>query len=302
MSTLPPEHWGSLDPHFTKIRRMLRIDPGWRYGPLRVHQVAKPVYDNLARSGSIVGLRYADIGAGTQHPFGTSTVLYLNGVSFAAPLDVQATDAPRAAEALYDLLVDCLVEPEKWHWSEISRQSFLANIHRFDLPALQSGNLSVGIQSVPLRHTVGDLIDLPFQPSSFDLMSSRAVFEHFLDYRVVLNSLFRLMSPGGRSYHQIDLSDHRHYMQSHQYNAWSFLTEPEDWSDGLCNRLRAGEFIREIENAGFQVEVIDEHRKPLPADLRPNLAGRFAAMADEELEITALYCQLTRPVMMVNPT
>ncbi|MCB9832631.1 MAG: methyltransferase domain-containing protein [Planctomycetes bacterium] len=294
MVELPADHWGRLDPVYSELRRRLRADPAWRYGPLRVHEVASRVHERLSRQGSIVGLRYLDVGAGQQHPLGTTVALYLNGLSFGAAMDYAATEPRRAAEALYDLLVDCLVEPDRWHWSDIARDRFLGNVRRFDLPALRAGDLDRGIRDLPLRYLVGDLGNPPFKPESFDLMSSQAVLEHFLDHGQVFARLYQLLARGGRAYHRIDLSDHRRYDEPDRFHHWSFLAEDEAWSDGLCNRLRAEEMVAALAAAGFEVEVQERHRLPLPPGFRSRLAGRFAAMSDAEIETTAIDCLTSR--------
>ena len=288
-------HWGEVDRDYTVMRRWLAAEPAWRYGPDRIHQVAHLVHERLSSVRSIVGARYADVGAGCHHPLGTCTALYLNGLSFAVALDAAPTDERRAAEALYDLLVDCLVDPDRWHWSELARERFLLNIRRFDLKALRSGDLAGGIAGVPIRHAVCDLADPPLHEGSLDLMSSQAVLEHFLDHERVLARLHDLLAPGGVGVHHIDLTDHRRYEEPDRYHPFSFLAEADDWSDGLCNRLRASEFLAAIEAAGFETRLLAKTRLPLPEGFRARIAGRFRAMPLEELETTNLDCLTIRP-------
>ena len=114
-------------------------------------------------------------------------------------------------------------------------------------------------------------------------MSSRAVLEHFLDFEMACHKLWALMSPGSVAYHEIDLVDHRAY-GSLKYHWWSFLAEDEQWSDGLCNRLRASEIREYFERTGFEIIAYDARDKvEMPIEFRKQLKGRFASMSDEEL-------------------
>ncbi len=167
--------WTALDQVFTAIRRQLLLARGWRYGTPFVNAVATRTFRELARYAPIEAKVYCDIGCGRYHPYGVSAVMYINGAASTIAVDLKAADVRRAAEALYDLLVDCLAHPRDWHLSSISEQEYFNRIHQFDLKALRSGDLVDGLADTPLQHIIGDIRDIGIQAESIDLMSSTAV-------------------------------------------------------------------------------------------------------------------------------
>jgi hypothetical protein len=134
--------WVKLEPIYISSRRRLLQSRKWRYGPLFVWDNAKPVFDKLSEHNiSIEGKVYCDLGCGTHHPYGTSAVMYINGAAATIATDVDGSDKKRAAEALYDLLQDCLVNPDSWHWSSLTREEYLTRLHNFNFKALCEGDL-----------------------------------------------------------------------------------------------------------------------------------------------------------------
>jgi hypothetical protein len=223
--------------------------------------------------------------------------MYINGAASTIAIDLQSADVRRAAEALYDLLVDCLAHPEDWHLSSISREEYVSRIYQFNLKALRVGNLLDGLANTPLQHIITDIHHPSgIQPESIDLMSSTAVLEHFLNFKTAAKQLHSLMSPGGIACHAIDLMDHRMYNQPNKYNWWSFLAEEENWSDGSTNRLRTSEIRSLLESAGFEILRYDgTQQAELPADFGKRFKGRFSKMSEEELCVTRVDCVLRKP-------
>ncbi len=287
--------WSKLEPIYISSRRKLWQSRKWRYGPLFVLDNVKPVFEKLAEYGiSVEGKVYCDLGCGTNHPYGTSAVMYINGATSTIATDLEDSDNQRAAEALYDLLQDCLADPDSWHWSSLPRKQYLTRIQNFNFKALREGNLEAGLASVPLKHIVTSIYEpsIPFE--TIDIMSSRAVLEHFLDFEIACQKLWKLMSPGAIAYHLIDLVDHRSYL-SLEYHQWSFLAEDEQWSDNMCNRLRASEIYECFEKTGFKVKAYDVTKKAeMPRGFRQKLKGRFASMSDEELNTLQIACLIEK--------
>ncbi len=290
------------DKVFTEIRRKLCHSPKWkfrwRYGTNRVSQVSKEAFYNLRRYGSMIGKTYMDLGCGSHHPYGTSAVMFLNGAVKTIAFDVKETDEQRAAEALYDLLVDCAADPDSWRFSSISRQDFLNNIYRFNIPALKEGDLKRGIAGVPMKYVVDDIYTNNIPADSVDFMSSRSVLEHFLDFPKALLETKRIMSPGAIAFHSIDLVDHRYYANPDKYHYWSFLAENDDWSDGACNCLRHSEIRKCVAQAGFEILLFHGTKDlvPVPAGFRKYLKGRFKEMSDEDIRIYGTTCVIRKPV------
>jgi SAM-dependent methyltransferase len=287
-------HWTHLDTVYTAARREIERRQEWRFGPARVHEVAKEAFDAIAPFSSPVRNVYCDLGCGTYHPHGVASVMFMNGADATVALDLKAGDARRAAEALADLVIECLARPEHWHWSAVSREEFLTRARRFDLDALRAGELATGMAGLPMRHVVTDIHHPSLEVESIDLMASRAVLEHFLDFERAVERLYQLMRPGGVATHMIDIVDHRAYEGS-DHHWWSFLTERESWSDGVTNRLRSCEIRPHFERVGFEVLSYRNATSPLPPGFRGRVAGRFRAMSDEELSVTGVSCVLRKP-------
>lgn len=285
-----------IDDIFTMCRRRLFQDIEWRYGPLRIRDVAKEAFEGITLFTSLRHTCYCDLGCGSHHPFGTSAIMYINGASSTIALDIARSDIQRASEALYDLLIECMINPSLWHWSGIGAEEYLTRIRQFDLVALRNGNLQAGLLHVPMRYIITDIRKPALVDGKIDIMSSRAVLEHFLDFEVSIRQLYRLMSPGGFAYHHIDLTDHRAHHNPSQYHYWSFLTEGEDWSDSLVNRLRVSEIRYYFEKTGFEIVNLGAKREVMPTGIHPQLKGRFAEMPKDELDVTVALFTLHKPI------
>lgn len=290
------ELWERLDPVYIGARRKLLRERQWRYGVSFVHDNVEPVFAALTESGATVqGKSFCDLGCGTHHPLGTAAIMYINGAASASATDIQDCDRRRAAEALYDLLQECLTFPDDWRRSSLPEGEFIARLREFDLKALRDGDFDAGLASTPLRHLVASIYNSSIPPGSIDIMSSRAVLEHFLDLDSACRTLWTWMSPGGLGYHFVDLVDHRAYTST-KYHWWSFLAEDDGWSDGLCNRLRASEIRASLERAGFEILACDvAARAEMPDAFSRQLKGRFAAMTDEELSTIRIVCLVKKP-------
>jgi SAM-dependent methyltransferase len=287
-------HWSELDKYYTYSRRTLHADAAWRYGPERVCEVAKEGFSHISKYTSLGSKKYCDLGCGTFHPFGVSAVMLLNGAASTISLDLEHSDHARAAEALYDLLADCLVFPEKWNWSGKSEDEFTAGVRLFNLQALKQGKLVEGISHLPMGYAVTDIHHPQIEPGSIDIMTSRAVLEHFLDFGTAVKRLYEIMAPGGVAFHSIDLVDHRAYKSS-DFHYWSFLSEGEGWSDGVCNRLRSKEIRPFIEQAGFKILSYEEKSSDMPEGFSRQISPHFLEkMTIEDLRVTCVECVLEK--------
>jgi SAM-dependent methyltransferase len=65
--------------------------------------------------------------------------------------------------------------------------------------------LGLSIRFNPNRLVCGDVSCLPFPSGTFDLVTSVAAFEHFLDVSQVLKEVYRILRPGGMLYARIHL-------------------------------------------------------------------------------------------------
>ncbi len=124
--------------------------------------------------------------------------------------------------------------------------------------------------------------------ASFDIIYSHACFEHFLHPDRVIAEIRRLLRPGGRTSHQIDLADHRDKTAPLDFlrfsdTAWRLAcSSAGNWA---TNRWRASEF-RHAFSDGFAVtaETTTDRYKPEPSE-RASFARRFADLSSEDLEV-----------------
>ncbi len=286
--------WTEIDRVFTFCRRALRANPAWRQGPIRVREVAKEGYDAIHPHIDLQGKTFCDLGCGVHHPFGISAVMFLNGAAAAIALDIEKTSKARAAEALADLLEDCICFPNRWNWSGTAPTAFMTRVGAFNLEALAAGRLEEGLCKVPIRHVVTDIHNTDIEVDAIDVMTSRAVLEHFMNFETAAQRLYDLMRKGGVACHHIDLVDHRAYVNT-AFHHWSFMAENEGWSDGLINQLRACEIRPLLEKAGFEILRYDLRRGRMPPGFMNQVKGRYRTMSEEELSVTGIFCVLKKP-------
>lgn len=278
------------DDMYIQSRRVLWDDPVWRQGPERAFEVASEAINIFLECAEALHVPYMEIGSGPYSPLGVSAVMYLNGIESTMALDITKADTQRSAEALYDLLAACALEPQKWNLTGQTTDIFMKRIGLFDIPALKKGDLLRGISNTELKYVLGDLEHIPLSNEVVSLVSSRATLEHILNFKSGMKELFRVMRPGGVAFHSIDLVDHRIYRDSNKYNMWSFLTEENNPIGEWCNRLRTNEILKIAENAGFETHVIEQKKHDMPEDILQKLTPHYSRMDHEDLQTTNLAC------------
>ena len=98
--------------------------------------------------------------------------------------------------------------------AERERVDDVLTAHGIDLPAVNIDvRAGVGIEEAPAQ--IGE--------SSVDAIVSRAVLEHVFDLDTALAAMHRLLKPGGRMAHKVDLRDHGLFTDGGQH-ALEFLT------------------------------------------------------------------------------
>jgi SAM-dependent methyltransferase len=223
------------DEMLTNSRRVLRNDKDWRQGPERAYDVASQAISAIKKQTTLEGKEYLEIGCGPYSPLGVSTIMFLNGVDHAFAIDKTHANDQRSAEALYDLLAECALNPTRWNINNLPQNEFTERLRKFDATALRNGDLQNGISKVDINYTLGNIEEFPFADNSFLITTSRATLEHVFDFSKGMSELYRIIKPGGFSFHSIDLADHRFYKRPQIYNMWSFLQEDETWTDNLVN-------------------------------------------------------------------
>jgi SAM-dependent methyltransferase len=137
--------------------------------------------------------------------------------------------------------------------------------------------------SVRLRRYGGTL--LPLGDETVDLLFSRSVLEHVrsASVRTLVGEMRRVLKPTGAMIHMVDLRDHMVLRDSPTWSGPSFSTISGDWLDALTypewlydamfsrrsayiNRLRADQWLRLFEDAGFRVAYrSDQVLEPPPS-------------------------------------
>ncbi len=280
-------HWRELDLLFTFCRRKLFENPKYRYGPLRVWEVANQIHDQTKKYASIKGANYCEVGCGVYHPLGVAAIMYLNGARSITVIDKSPCDSRRAAEALYDLLSDCNNFSDRWFWRKTTYDEYRQRLGDFDLNALRSGNLLVGLKNINYQYIVKDIDEINHLENEIDILSSRATLEHFELFEQGMLALYKFMSNNGVAFHLIDFRDHRAYY-SKEYNFWSFLIESGSFSDFNCNRLRASEVLSVFERVGFEIMAADLRKEHVPESVMGLLLPKYRKMSISDLETVAI--------------
>jgi len=242
---------------------------------------------------NIVGKKCCEVGCGTSNPLGPAAILFLNGAAEVVAFDLDSpVDAKKSAEALCELIVHCLRQPELFHLSEIERSEFIARARRFDLGRLLSGDLYGGVKDAPVRHYVSRIYELDSTVfRDLDVTYSRAVLEHVPDFQRACKAIWDVTTVGGSGIHLVDFVDHRAYRHPDSFNYWSFLCEGEEWVKGVlrgdvCNRMRPSEVVLSFQNAGFLITELWRTYEDIPDEIYANINDRFRSFSLKELQVT----------------
>lgn len=278
------------------------------HGPSHVLDSLTSLIGCLTKRGfTVAGRRCLDLGCGAHQPLAVASLLYANGASSVVANDIEpAKDPARSARLLHDLLRHAIRSPEHFLVVGGAAHEYQRRLAAFDLDALAAGDLSAGCARTPIRHVVTSVFALPESTERFDLVTSRAVLEHFLDFDAVCRTLFDLTTAAGVGCHLYDFCDHRHY-KSARYHPWSFLQEAEDWADhvpaaDVSNRLRLSEVTAALERAGFAVDVRWCQRAPVPPEVREAIRPPFSRMSEDDLSVLRAMLLLERPDSASRPT
>ena len=107
----------------------------------------------------------------------------------------------------------------------------------------------------PIVDVKADILDLPFEDDSFDVIFCNHVLEHIKDDSKAMSELLRVMRPGGMGIFQVpqDLSLEK------TYEDFS-ITEPEERAKHFGQydhvRIYGRDYFSRLRNAGFRVEEL----------------------------------------------
>ena len=229
----------------------------------------------LAQGLAFRGLRIIEVGAGLQ---------YFTALHFLADGAAQVT----------------LVEP-KLRFSAETLRRFIGEFNAQSPDKVDAAAAGSAIAAY------NDLSQVP-QDASADLMLSYTVLEHVRDLKGFFAESARLLKPGGRAYHMIDLSDHTYqvfarfpwasrlndnralYHLRYSQRMFDFLNDGKCW----MNRALGPEYIALAQANGFRVVSAVPGPYPRPVRIHPEIRARQGQAAAAELSITTLALTLER--------
>ncbi|WP_179957505.1 class I SAM-dependent methyltransferase [Exilibacterium tricleocarpae] len=143
-----------------------------------------------------------------------------------------------------------------------------------------------GIESIKLMES-----------NSIDFIVSNSVLEHLpkREFEGYMEELYRVLRPGGKVVHHIDLKDHLGgglYNLRFSEQVWE---RPLFSQSGFyTNRIRCNALIELITAVGFHLEKVSEFTwSELPIS-RESLAAPFRYLSEEELKIRGVHIALTK--------
>jgi ubiquinone/menaquinone biosynthesis C-methylase UbiE len=168
-----------------------------------------------------------------------------------------------------------------------------------------------------LTDTPIEILSSLFPASTFNLVVSRAVLEHIYDIDSALDSMDRLLKPGGYMIHEVDLRDHGIFTR-YGLHPLTFLTFGKTiWGrissqNGSPNRVPMHKYVDYFEQRGYESEFLkkmvmpftdqeykvrkkefefgidyDETALQMIRRMRPLLDSTFASLSDEDLLVGA---------------
>ena len=261
------------------------------------------------------GARVLELGPG--HNVGVALRFISEGASYVACLDkfVPLQDTP-FHRALYRTLRDQLDAEARCAFDETIQTEPCLRFHDGRLRYISGKSLE----------SAADL----FPPQSFDLIVSNAVVQEAYDADRAFEAMDRLLSPGGRMMHAIDLRDYGMFTK-HGFHPLEFLTLPE-WiyrhmaecvgqpNRRLVNYYRSamsalgysatlhitwivGSSQRLAESTTALARGVDysEETALLIEGIRPRLPSRYRAMAQEDLAVASILLVATKPGARATP-
>ncbi|WP_326524825.1 class I SAM-dependent methyltransferase [Sphingomonas sp.] len=135
--------------------------------------------------------------------------------------------------------------------------------------------------------------------NSVDFIFSQAVLEHIRrhEYDAFIAETRRVLKPGGRSSHRVDLQDHL----AHDLNNLRFghkLWESDFFTSSgfYTNRLSYKDHVRAFEAAGYRINELNLDRFTKPTVRRAKLAREFRDRSDDELTVMAFDIVAEKPL------
>ncbi len=261
--------------------------------------------------GDIRGRRILVVGPGDN--LGVGLLFLAHGASQVTCLDrYEPFRDPSHLDLVYSALRETLSADER---------------KRFDLALRSLPGAGSGHHGEFLQYVTGVGVEdcsERFPPAFFDLIFSRAVLEHLYDPDRAFASMDRILAPGGRMAHKIDLRDHEMFSAGGN-NPLTFLTFPRWLWDrmtlhsGKPNRRLFPYYDGKMRELGYETVLFITHVFGREGDLTPHppalrrrtdyddseilavrrirtrLAREYRAYTDEELLISGIFLSARKP-------
>lgn len=131
----------------------------------------------------------------------------------------------------------------------------------------------------PIVDVKADILDLPFENESFDVIFCNHVLEHIEDDRKAMSELYRVMKKGGWGIFQVPIKN----SLSNTYEDFS-ITEPEERQKhfGQYDHVRwyGMDYFQRLESVGFSAEANFYSQKFSPQEMK-----KYALMKNEILPV-----------------
>lgn len=117
----------------------------------------------------------------------------------------------------------------------------------------------------PIVDVKANILDLPFEDDSFDIILCNHVLEHIEDDTKAISELYRVLKPGGMGIFQIpqDLSLEKTY---EDFNITSAEERKEHFGQYDHVRVYGKDYFDRLRKVGFKVEEVD-YSKTISSDL-----------------------------------
>lgn len=245
-------------------------------------QIAKTQLDQMRQLGvAPEGIRFLELGPGTD--FGPALILASMGASVIVADRFLSEWQEEHHRPLYRRLVELWPGPNSQLLAAVEGGYEATTLIRLAEPA-------------EALSSIGD--------ATIDFTYSNAVLEHISEIEAVTREIARVMKPGAKGAHQIDLRDHRNFDRplEHLVMAESdFLITSVDVHNEFGNRLRASEFDAHWNARGLAVvkRYLDGAAPDYVADVLPRLRKAHSSYRNwpaEDVQVMSSLFLIEKPL------
>jgi SAM-dependent methyltransferase len=127
-----------------------------------------------------------------------------------------------------------------------------------------------------------DAAAIALPAASLDMIYSMSVLEHIREPRATIDNLYRLLRPGSWCFHSIDMRDHRNFNLPLEFLRYRDEELPR--FNIRDNRLRASDYVREFEQAGFTIQYLGYANPTVTLQSRTDVFSILFARLDDVIK------------------